>query len=100
MKYLLSLLLFLPNITYSQNLTSKSIACASFLEIIRILTSEEYKEIPIWRGGPDDNGNKIVLFFNRSTTSYTIVEYKNDTGCILAGGNKSQLSKPLEERLR
>ena len=77
---------------YAQQPTMKPVMCSSLKSLLEVITSDQYKELPIWRGVNDETGNKTVLFYNKQTTSWTIIEYRNETGCILGSAGKSELS--------
>lgn len=77
-------------------LLNKPTPCGDFGEIIAAVTGKRWQETPIWRGGPpNEQGNQTVLFFNRSRTTWTLVEYRGSLGCVLGSGETSQLSDQL-----
>lgn len=96
LKLILIFLLFLPITSLAQNRAAKPVVCFDFKQIIDFLKSEQHNEIPIWRGGPNENQNMTVLFFNKQTTAWTLIEYRDQTGCILGSGEISEFAKDME----
>ena len=89
MKKFLILLCF-PLTAYSQ--IFKPVLCSDTKTIIETLTSQEYKERPVWMG-TNESGHNFGLFVNPNTGAWTIVEFKGAVGCILGGGKDSHLAK-------
>jgi hypothetical protein len=75
--------------------TNKPIVCGNLGEIIAKITGQDWKETPIWRGGPNEYNNMTALFLNSETNSWTLIEYRDQTGCILGNGMISQLSDKI-----
>lgn len=77
----------------SQNLYSKPVVCFSdFASVLKRLSGYEYDETPIWRGKNNDQGNNVVLLYNEKTTAWTLIEYKNNQGCVLSHSDSSEFS--------
>lgn len=85
--------IFLSDSTYGQNLFSKPVVCFSdFTSVLKQLSDPKYGETPIWRGRNNDEGNNVVLLYNEKTTAWTIIEYKNNQGCVLSASENSEFS--------
>ena len=67
---------------------SREYICGPFAEIVESLTSQEYQEAPVWIGR--QNSVNTVLMVNPKTSSWTLVSYQRDTGCVIAAGSSSQ----------
>jgi hypothetical protein len=72
--------------------STKTVVCGNLGEIMEKITGADWREEPIWRGGPNEYQNMTTLFFNSETGSWTLIEYRNQTGCILGNGMSSQLT--------
>lgn len=92
-------LLIVPLVSRAQpvdlRLSNKPVLCGDFGLIMAMVTGKDWKEVPIWRGGPNEAGNQTVLFFNPERTTWTLVEYRGSLGCVLGSGETSQLSDQL-----
>jgi len=97
MKLILTIMaaIFVSNVM-GQTVTQKPVLCADLKEILKTITGDQYKELPIWRGAENDSGNKTVLFYNKEKTGWTIVEYKNEWGCIIGASDKSELATNIK----
>lgn len=99
-KYIvLIMVLLLPITGLAQSRAAKPVICYEMKDIVSVLTNKENKEIPLWRGGPNENGNNVVLFYNKNTTAWTLVEYRDQTGCVIGMGEQSKFSKELEDKI-
>lgn len=96
MKKILITFAIITGAANAQTVFHKPVLCADLKEIIKTVTSNEYKELPIWRGAENDFGNKTVLFYNKEKTGWTIVEYKNEWGCIIGASDKSELATNIK----
>jgi len=67
---------------------NREYVCGPFIEIVQSLTGNDYKESPIWLG--NHNNVSTVLMVNPETSSWTIVAYQRETGCVIAAGSASQ----------
>jgi len=100
MRFLLFfVLLLVPLVSVAQapnlRMVNKAVPCGDFGQIMATVTGKDWKETPIWRGGPNEAGNQTVLFFNLERTTWTLVEYRSNLGCVLGSGETSQLSDQL-----
>jgi len=100
LKYLIALLLFVPLVSLAQNRAAKPVICFDMQSLVSMLTGEDNKETPVWRGGPNENGNLTVLFYNKETTAWSLIEYRDRTGCVLGTGHTSALSKDIESKMK
>lgn len=100
MKKFLFALALIPITVFSRDvelrIVSKPVPCGDFGSIMARVVGPEWQEIPIWRGGPNEQGNQTVLFYNNVRTTWTIVEYRNNQGCVLGSGMASQLSDSVK----
>ena len=67
-----------------------TVQCADPVDVIADLTSDKYKELPIWSG--DDPSGKLILMANDKTNTWTIIQFNGGRVCILGvGGNHTQI---------
>ncbi|NCZ29603.1 hypothetical protein EB118_16970 [bacterium] len=92
MKKILIALSLMTAAVNAQTVVQKPVLCADLKEIIKTVTGQEHQELPIWRGAENDFGNRTVLFYNKEKTGWTIVEYRNEWGCIIGASEKSELA--------
>ena len=72
--------------------TNKPVKCGPFTDLIKVVTGDKFREIPIWIGqsGTDDTG--FTLFRNAETKSWTLVQYGKEIACVLGIGPWDQLT--------
>ena len=76
---------------------NRSFICGPFDEIVQGLASEDYTEQPIWLGRSGET--RMVLFLNSAKSSWTLVHYIGQTGCVVGAGDSStRLSDPQAPR--
>jgi len=63
---------------------NKKVQCGVTKEVLAALISEEYREAPYWMG--EDNTSSYILMVNEKTKSWTLLQYTDDTACILGTG--------------
>jgi hypothetical protein len=100
MKYLFLIIAILLNsVVYAETgqlfRSNKPVVCGNLGEIMAKVAGPDWKEVPIWRGGPNEYENMTTLFLNLETNSWTLIEYRNQTGCILGNGMSSEISNRL-----
>jgi len=97
---LFSVLLIVPLVSQAQpaqmRMMNKPVPCGDFGQIMATVTGKDWKEVPIWRGGPNEMGNQTVLFFNNEKTNWTLVEYRGGLGCVLGSGEVSALGDNIQ----
>ena len=76
--------------------TNRSFICGPFVEIVQTLNNEEFGEKPVWIGRGE--GVNTVLLVNPDRTSWTVVMYQNEVGCVVGAGSASQVFDPAFER--
>lgn len=74
---------------------NKTVSCGPFNDIVKILTSEQYKEMPIWSGLDVEEKTSYALFHNENTGTFTLIEFNKNIACILGEGTKSQVEKQI-----
>jgi hypothetical protein len=74
---------------------NKTVSCGPFKDIVKILMSDEYKEIPIWSGLDLEDKTSYALFHNEKTGTFTLIEFNDKIACILGEGTKSQVEKKI-----
>jgi len=93
-----------PFISWAQppnlRMMNKPVPCGDFGQIMATVTGKDWREVPIWRGGPNEMGNQTVLFFNNEKTNWTLVEYRGGLGCVLGSGETSALGDQLRFEAR
>jgi len=93
MKKILLLLLF-PFSVNAQQEFLKPVICSSTTEVIRFLTGENYRELPVWIGKADNEAN-FSLFVNAKTKTWTVLEIQDNIACIIGSGENSRLNNNL-----
>jgi len=95
MKYLL-ILLFIMGCTTAvgQTTANKRVVCLDTESLIRNLIGRDYEEQPVWLGVNEQNST-FSLFINKETLTWTIIEFKGKTACILGAGSDSQISRDI-----
>lgn len=88
----LFILALLPFTVNAQQQYNKPVMCAQTQQVINTLIGKEYKEKPIWMGVNEKN-NTFSLFVNQDTKSWTLIEFRGNTACVLGAGEESQVSK-------
>jgi hypothetical protein len=74
-------------------ITKKPVICTNIETIIERLTNK-FEELPFWSGVGLEN--KFVLMVNNKTGTWTMLEFNNDTACIIGEGKEADqiFSKP------
>ena len=70
----------------------KPVICGDTNFILAEINKSEFKEKAIWLG-TDDKNHRFVLFLNLATSTWTILEFKDNIACFLGSGGKSEFSK-------
>jgi hypothetical protein len=65
---------------------NRKVQCGVAKEILAVLVSEDYMEAPYWMG--EDSSTGYVLMVNERTRSWTLLQYNDDTACVLGTGIK------------
>lgn len=65
----------------------KPVVCDDTKKIYNELVNGEYAERPVW-GGEGEN-TKFILLVNKTTGTWTLIEFLKDTSCILGVGEGS-----------
>jgi len=68
--------------------SNKPVVCDNAQKIIKAL-GENYEEKPIWAGTGE--GTKFSLFINKTTGSWTIIQFTTEVACILGVGSESKI---------
>ena len=64
----------------------KPVICDKTEVVLKILSSADYQEKPIWLGAADEKLVNYSLWVNPSTKSWTIVQFNNDVSCVIGTG--------------
>ena len=88
MKYIL---IFLTSLVATTALaqpvtTKKEVYCDKTETMISILQGEDFEETPIWFGKADGKAPNYSLLVNQKTKSWTIIQFNNETACVLGTG--------------
>lgn len=73
----------------------KTVICDDTKTLYNELINGEYAERPVWGGEGDKT--KFILLINKTTGTWTFIEFLNDTACVLGVGEGSvilDLAKP------
>lgn len=68
----------------------KPVYCAPFAELLQALTSDRYKELPVWAAKDAADDSRYVLFVNGKNKNWTLIQVWKSTGCILGAGTDGQ----------
>lgn len=93
MKKILFGVLLLPALAFAEPVRiDKPLVCDDAKIVINSLVSGEYKEVPVWLGNADENDSKYAVLFNGKTKTWTIIQFNQQTACILGTGKDGLLS--------
>lgn len=70
---------------------NKSVKCGPFMEIVQIVTGEPFREQPLWIAQSGEDASQFVLFRNPHTSTWTLVQYGRETGCVLGMGQSDKI---------
>ena len=65
----------------------KTVICDDTKKMYNELVNGEYAERPVW-GGEGEN-TKFILLVNKTTGTWTLIEFLKDTSCVLGVGEGS-----------
>lgn len=65
---------------------NKPVSCGPFSEIVKLVTGKDFQEQPLWIGVSPQDKTWIALFRNPNTTTWTLVQYGQEFGCVLGEG--------------
>lgn len=87
--------LMYPALAFSQQQSEfvqvpKTVLCGPIEKILQALSHKEIDEKPFWIGKNEDGKSNIAVFVNSKTSSFTIVQFVREIGCILGMGESSQ----------
>jgi len=86
MKKLLSLILFSSSVWAEPFEIKKPVICDKTETVLKVLSSADYQEKPIWLGAADEKLVNYSLWINASTKNWTIVQFNNDFACVIGTG--------------
>ncbi len=69
--------------------SDKPVICGKFSVIIEVLMGDKFREVPVWLGADAQDGSSYSLFINDKTKTWTFVQYRSDTACVLGTGRDS-----------
>jgi len=89
---LLSLLIIaLPAWAQQWRQVENTVPCGPFRDIVKVLTQEKYKEVPLWVGRSGQDPTSFTLFYNSDRGNFTLLQYYRETACILGMGDSSDI---------
>jgi len=87
MKHLLSLIILVSSSVLAAPFeVKKPIICDNTEVLLKLLSSTNYQEKPVWLGASDEKLVNYSLWVNASTKNWTLVQFNNDIACILGTG--------------
>ena len=98
MKHLLSLILLASSAVLAAPFeVKKPLVCDNTETLLKVLSSSNYQEKPIWLGASDEKLVNYSLWVNASTKNWTIVQFNNDIACIIGTGESYTIlsKKPI-----
>lgn len=92
MKKLIIALLFFPLAAFADTpfQSAKPVFCSSLVKIVSGL-SDKFGESPVWQGQDADSKTTIMLFLNKKTGTWTLIEATSNLACILSTGKNGEL---------
>lgn len=75
---------------------NKPVNCGPFNEIVQLVTGKDFREQPLWIGVSPHDKTWFALFRNPSTSTWTLVQYGQDTGCVIGEGKGEKTYAPVE----
>lgn len=89
-KFILGALL-LPVLALAEPVTvDKPVVCERADIVFKELT-QTHKEVPIWQGiDPENPTSQYVLFINKDTATWTLLQFSNRIACLLGSGEGFQ----------
>ena len=66
--------------------TKKEVYCDKTSKLLVILNGDDFEEVPIWFGKGDGKAPNYSLLVNQKTKSWTIIQFNNDTACVIGTG--------------
>ena len=91
MKYILLLALLIPTLSVAQPIiVQKPVTCVESKMLLQGLSSNDYKETPMWLGiEPGAEVPKYSVFVNQQTRTWTIIQFNDKLACVLGTGTES-----------
>jgi hypothetical protein len=71
---------------WGQEKRNKPVWCGPSQQIFSYITGPEFKEQLYWIGKTESEDSKFALLVNAKTHSWTLIEFNNDTACVLGTG--------------
>lgn len=91
MKYFALCLILVSGLAMAEPFQSqKPLLCATVDEVFSAL-QEKYEEKPVMISNDVKSDTQYALMMNYKKDTWTMVQYNNETACILGAGNKIQL---------
>ena len=96
-KYIIALAtaLALPT-SYAQNVYNKEVLCFKTKQLLEFLV-DEAGEKPIFVGKLDDKKEpriNVIVLYNPDKNTYSIVEFTQQTACLISSGDSVEISFP------
>lgn len=99
MKYLAFTLLFVPLMATAQpRQLKKPVICDNVENVIKALSSEQFKEVPSWGGTSDTEQSMFTLFVNEKNKTWTILQIKENTACVLGSGENFKFNPTTTQK--
>lgn len=99
MKRFIAALLFLPLPLMAQDIVTieKEIFCGNASAFYEAITGPKFNEQPVWFG--TNEHISIILFVNKKSGGWTILQYRSSVGCILDAGKESKFLPDKGEKI-
>jgi hypothetical protein len=94
MKKFLIILLLIPLLTVARSTVDDAVlmdirvVCDKKSVVFEVLMQGPTQEVPIWKGA--ESNTNVVLFANRESGAWTMVQFDKNIACVLAAGDNSQ----------
>ena len=96
-KYIIALVTaFTFTFSYAQNAYNKEVLCFKTKQLLEFLV-DELGEKPIFLGKLDDKKEpriSVVILYSPDKNSFSIVEFNQQTACLISSGDSVEISFP------
>lgn len=69
----------------------KKLICGPRLDILKELASADWQEFPVWVGVDPDSKTNYSLFVNKTTGTWTMLEFNGKVACAVGFGTRSMM---------
>lgn len=96
MKKIVLALCLVSTVAFAQKdpyMAEKNVLCADTAQVLSFLT-DDYKEVSKWIGYEPTSNSHYSLLFNESTKTWTMIQFREGTTCMIGSGRDGQYTNP------